>query len=461
MARPQRKSRPPGATGGGPGAPAKGPSWPDGSTPPPLAGHPAPPRISPAAEPASRFSRFAERIRPWILGVIIGFGILIDIIMVGGGLSAGVGQHMVRVGPSLVWKIGLVAAIILVLVLIVIKHRHTRPNLLMGVAVILSFVWLACGLGAGYNLGGVSSSGFLCSSYIFWTLGLYYISQFKQVTWALAWFGVSVVGQGLIVGWTYPSPESWLYPLVALDALAAVVAIVLGTRRRHIKDLIERNRMLAFERDQQTQLAVVAERNRIAGEMHDIVSHSLAVMVTLADGARRALPDDTATAQEAVTQIGLTGRQATADMRRLLAVLRSDSDLAPQPGLADLPRLVADFRETGVPVTLELASSLPADPSLGLAVYRIVQEGLTNVLRHASGASWVRASVTRPAPGQVGVQVVNGPVHLSTAAAVGAGAGQGLLGIRARVEVWEGAMEAGPTPEGGWRLAATLTVADG
>jgi signal transduction histidine kinase len=130
--------------------------------------------------------------------------------------------------------------------------------------------------------------------------------------------------------------------------------------------------------------------------------------------------------------------------------------LEPQPGAADLVPLVNSFQASGLPVKLTLAAAAPEDRALGLAVYRIAQEALTNVLRHAPGAKWVSVSVTEPAPGRREVAVENGPPPPGAPAQEWDGSGQGLVGMRQRAEVFGGTLEAGPTPEGGWRVRATL-----
>jgi signal transduction histidine kinase len=144
-------------------------------------------------------------------------------------------------------------------------------------------------------------------------------------------------------------------------------------------------------------------------------------------------------------------------MRRLLAVWRTDSDLAPQPGVDQLVPLIDSFKRSGLPVRLELAAALPDDQALGLTVYRIVQESLTNVLRHAPGARWVRVKITEVGSDVYQVMIENGP---PSAAGGGVprweGSGQGLVGMAQRVAVFGGRLESGPTAVGGWRVMALL-----
>jgi signal transduction histidine kinase len=244
-----------------------------------------------------------------------------------------------------------------------------------------------------------------------------------------------------------------------------VIAVLLGTtsgdRRRYTAALIERAHQLARERDQQARLAAAAERARIAREMHDIVSHSVTVMVRLAEGAAAALPESerSATAMRGVADVG---RSAMTDMRRMLGVL-GDAETAPgahdrpapQPAVRDVPRLVDGFRTLGTPVTLEVVGGPPDDEALQLAVYRIVQEALTNAVRYAPDARTVTASVTTTLDEVVVVVSDDGR---RTVPAQPVGAGRGLVGIRERVHALDGAVHAGPRDAGGWEVRAAIPI---
>lgn len=241
-------------------------------------------------------------------------------------------------------------------------------------------------------------------------------------------------------------------------AIVALVALAIGTsvrnRRLYVADLVERANALARDRDQQAQLARAGERSRIAREMHDVVAHSLSVMITLADGAGAALERSPDKARTALGELSDTGRAALADMRRVLGVLDSaDAPLEPQPRSPDLSELVDRFRAAGLSVrTQGLQTTLPDDTGLRLAVYRIVQESLTNVLRHAPGTPGVELSMVTDADA-VTIEVLD---HGSTTAAVESlGTGRGLIGMRERVGVYGGDIEAGPWGDG-WRVRAVL-----
>ncbi len=251
--------------------------------------------------------------------------------------------------------------------------------------------------------------------------------------------------------------------IVAL-AITFLVALAIGisvrNRRLHVADLVERANALARDRDQQAQLARAAERARIAREMHDVVAHSLSVMIALADGAGVALERSPDRARAALDELSGTGRAALADMRRVLGVLDTtgpDADatetapLGPQPG-SDLEELVERFRTAGLPVRAVLDRGLPDDANLRLAVYRIVQEALTNTLRHAPGTTVVDVRVARDADG-VEVTVLD---HGATLAVLPSpGSGRGLIGMRERAALYGGTVDAGRSA-GGWRVHARI-----
>jgi signal transduction histidine kinase len=247
-------------------------------------------------------------------------------------------------------------------------------------------------------------------------------------------------------------------------AVSVVAAWALGDLRRarlaELSGLAERARLLEVERDQEMRLAATAERARIAREMHDVVAHSLSVVIAQADGGRYAGRTDPAAATGALEAIAATGRQALTDMRALLGVLRDGpaEEYAPQPDVAALPALVEDVRASGLDVDL-LVEGEPRPMAAGpqLAVYRIVQESLTNVLKHAGPArrAWVRLHWR---PDGLELSVLDD--GRGAGAEPGDGAGQGLRGMAERAELHRGHLEAGPRPGGGWRVHAVLPLRD-
>jgi signal transduction histidine kinase len=221
--------------------------------------------------------------------------------------------------------------------------------------------------------------------------------------------------------------------------------------------MLERAQLLELERDQEMRLAATTERARIAREMHDVVAHSLSVVIAQADGGRYAGRADPEAAVGALEQIAATGRQALADMRALLGVLREDGgqEFAPQPDVAAVPGLVEDVRRSGLDIDL-LVEGEPRDLPTGsqLAAYRIVQESLTNVLKHAGPASraWVRLQWRADA---LEVSVLDDGRGAAAMLAPD-GNGQGLIGMRERAVLHGGRLETGPRHGGGFGVHAVL-----
>jgi signal transduction histidine kinase len=275
---------------------------------------------------------------------------------------------------------------------------------------------------------------------------------------------IAVLEVGIIFAITRWGEGDWLSPFVGLSGLTTAAA-VLGTstrnRRALFASLQERAERLERERDQQGQLATAAERARIAREMHDIVAHNVSVMIALADGASYAIKDDPERAEHAMQTASRTGRQALTEMRRLLGVLREDhghAQLAPQPGLEQLDELLEDVRTAGLPVGYQVSGSpeLPLPAGLQLAVFRIVQEALTNTLKHAGPGASAQLHV-RHHPDQLEVEVLDtatGPPSAATGAP-----GAGLQGMRERAQVYEGELSAGPLPRGGWQVHLVVPLA--
>lgn len=238
--------------------------------------------------------------------------------------------------------------------------------------------------------------------------------------------------------------------------IAALLGITVGDRRRYIGAIVERANQLARERDQQARLATLAERARITREIHDVVAHSLSVMVSLADGAGALAEKDPQRSRNAIGEIGDVGRQSLTEMRQLLGALGDDpqsgddpTPLRPNPGLTELPTLVATLRSAGLPVSVHTLGTAPTSPALQNTIHRIVQEALTNALRYAREPREVLVTLDFSRPDLV-IEVTDdgrpGP------AAVSVGSGRGLIGIRERVRLYAGTVEAGPSDDGGWRV---------
>lgn len=242
--------------------------------------------------------------------------------------------------------------------------------------------------------------------------------------------------------------------VLILVLAAMAIGISVRNRRDHLAELMNRANALAKDRDRQAQLARAAERSRIAREMHDVVAHSLSVMITLADGAAAALDRAPDRSRTALAELSSTGRAALGDMRRVLGALHNDeAPLEPTGQGQDLPGLVERFRAAGLSVRAEgLRLEPPADTGVRLALYRVVQESLTNVLRHAPGTAHVDVELSYyPDRWEVTVVDHGGVVPTSDAG----GSGLGLVGMQERVELLGGKVEAGPW-EHGWGVHVVI-----
>ncbi|MBO0829938.1 MAG: sensor histidine kinase [Streptosporangiales bacterium] len=293
-------------------------------------------------------------------------------------------------------------------------------------------------------------------------VAVYTVAAQSRRTYTWVAFLVMVLGNGLAAyRWSHP-PGPARVPTFVFLTVCTVAAMLLGdsmrSRRAYYAELEARADRLEREREQDARLAVAAERARIAREMHDVVAHNVSVMVVQAEGAAYLLDTDRSRSRAALETVATTGRQALAEMRRMLGVLRSDEPggdgRAPQPGLADLPDLVARVRSAGLPVALTLPDRLPAvGAGRGLAAYRVVQEALTNVLKHAGPAASAEVVVSS---GSAGMRLCVTDDGQGAAADQTDGAGQGLRGMYERVGVYGGTLQAGPRAGGGFAVTAEI-----
>jgi signal transduction histidine kinase len=235
-----------------------------------------------------------------------------------------------------------------------------------------------------------------------------------------------------------------------------LVGRALRTHRLRTRELEALAAELADEREERARLAVAAERARIARELHDVVAHSVSTMVVQAEAGEALLDRHPRRAREAFESIESTGREALAEMRRLLGLLRrEDRELAlvPQPSLAQLDQLLRRVREAGLPVELEVEGKpRPLPPGLDLSAYRIVQEALTNTLKHAGCArAWV---TVRYGEELLELEIADDGHPASN----GASGGHGLAGMRERARLFGGEVEAGKRAEGGYAVRARLLL---
>ena len=235
----------------------------------------------------------------------------------------------------------------------------------------------------------------------------------------------------------------------------------IGARRAYQREMEQRLLLLETERDQQAKIAVGEERSRIARELHDVVAHAVSVMIVHADGAAYTIRSQPEMAENAVRTIAETGRLALTEMRRLLGVLRSEdaeTQWAPQPDARGVVELAENTRAAGVPVRLEITGDVDDLPvGVGLSVYRIVQEALTNTIKHAGAGTTAMVRLART-PEELRLEVTDdgfGTPH----DVVRISGGNGLIGMRERAAVLGGEFEAGPNPGGGWRVRAIFPLA--
>jgi signal transduction histidine kinase len=263
-------------------------------------------------------------------------------------------------------------------------------------------------------------------------------------------------------------PLQFVLLTIPFYGLAPVSAWVLGDsmarRRVYLAALEERAVRAEAERDARARAAAADERARIARELHDVIAHNLSIMVAQADGGRYVFDAAPEKSRQALAEIGATGRQALSEMSHLLGVLRAEEvapEFAPSPGIAEVPQLVAQAREAGMRVAYTVeGAAVPVTGGLSVAVYRIVQESLTNVRKHAGpgAAAEVRLRyaadelLVSVADDGDGIDAGRGPVPGT------AGAGHGLAGMRERAAMYGGTARTGPRPDGGFEVSVRLPL---
>lgn len=255
-------------------------------------------------------------------------------------------------------------------------------------------------------------------------------------------------------------PDSSTDDLISVPAMFAIgwlVGWALRERTERTEAAEERAARAEREREALARLSVAEERARIARELHDVVAHAVSVIVLQVGAVRHRMPEAAAADREALRNVEEAGRTALAEMRRLLSAMREEGDtaeLVPHPGLGDLDRLVRDVGAAGLEVHLRtVGQPRPLPGGLDLSAYRIVQEGLTNSLKH-SGAAEAEVTVDY-APDELRLEVRD---HGAGDRAAGDGRGHGLVGIRERVKLFGGDMSVGPAPGGGFLVRARLPL---
>ncbi|WP_433688268.1 sensor histidine kinase [Micromonospora carbonacea] len=366
--------------------------------------------------------RTFHRRRPWVMDTLVAVAIVLFSIssLVEAPLRATIATLTLL--PPLYWR-----------------RRQPFRAFLVTAATVLAQGWLGVEVGAGVvllvMLFGVASRG-----------------SWRALAWASGVTVTLLVAEIYVFEEVLENRAITLFLVLGTSMAAVASGVAVRTRRAYLIALEDRAARLEVEQDQRARLAVADERARVAREMHDIVGHHVSVIVGLADGgATLARSRDEQTA-EPLRLIGETGRQALAELRRVLGVLRgedADPQLSPQPGIEDLDRLLPSVRAAGLPVTYSTTGELDKlGRGVQLAVYRIVQEALTNTLKHAGrGAAADVTLVT--SDGEVRVRVRDNGHGKPSAPS------HGMLGMRERATMYGGVMTAGPA-ESGWLIDVVL-----
>jgi len=342
--------------------------------------------------------------------------------------------------------------------------RPRRPGVSFAVALALLLLTFAIGSGAEAVLAlpALYRAGAAHSARRAWTG--FAVASVAGVIAALILTVRVRIGPPLLGLAPRSGTETWVSEWLSTAAVFLGIALIItllglnvGHRRRLIAALVDRADQMQRERDQQASIAGALERERIAREMHDVIAHSLSVMIALADGAHATAQQRPEESRQVIGRVAETGRRTLGEVRRLLTTVgESDGPAAPQPpalGIDQLPELVDEFRAAGLPVRLQQRGALEPGATLGLTVYRIVQESLTNVLRHAHEVRDVLVRVL------VGTDEVTVLVEDTSAPARPAtDPGRGLVGIQERAAFYDGRVSAGPRPGGGWRVAVRLPL---
>ncbi len=330
-----------------------------------------------------------------------------------------------------------------------LSWRRTRPVEVLGVLVATSLI-PTLGLGKEPDF---------YASFVPSMLAIYSVAAYRPIRYVylVAAFCVCVVGGFAIRGPAYRTPAQLVFNVLGI-VLAVVVGRLMQRSRTRADTASARASLLEREQDLQAREAVVAERERIARELHDVIAHDVSLMVIQAGAAQRVTSDLPAEASEALSLIQDSGRRAVDELYLLLGMLRDDGQtLAPQRGLSAVEELVDEVRRSGVPIELRITGERrELGSALEVSAYRVVQEALTNVLKHARGSTTLVELAYDPA--QLTVRVSDDG-NGSTASSAGASGGHGLVGMRERVRMFGGSFEAGRRPNGGWSITAVLPVA--
>lgn len=374
---------------------------------------------------------------------------------------------------------------------VLLCFRHTWPLTVLAAVAFLETLMLLHYPWHGIQIYGVAFATYCVGRHrgLAWGLAAGVVAclpAYGTFFWAERWteaYGESILFEAIYGPDFPPGTQEMLFWLgvigTAMAALAGGIGAAVGRGRRHEQEILEWAR-------RSHELAQVGERNRIAREMHDVVAHSLSVMISLADGARVVLRRDPERAGEVLEELSGTGRTALADMRRVIGVLRKGDDVveARRPMRETLEELYEGFRQAGLPLTVVTTGPpLPEDTAFGLTVHRIIQEALTNVLRygrritevevrveHTTGISQEEAqrlgeqglsaqdqeALGMSTAGQVVITVTDDGLPSSEGRTSSMGSGQGIRGMGERAAFYNGSVYAGPGRHRGWMVRAVL-----
>jgi signal transduction histidine kinase len=413
-------------------------------------------------KPPGFIRTFLQR-NPWLVDAVVMAtyfypAISISFLVFGGGMSGSTDLSS--------FARGTVAVVSTLLVTAALLFRRFIPKTLALISCSSLFITL---------LFGIESMDLLAVMFALYTLAVY---RSVRSAWIWALVGTVALAAGSVLS-NPLNPASYVTSVMVgapLLGVAAMLGITFGNRQRYVNALVERAAQLARERDQQAQLATASERARIAREMHDIVAHSLTVMIALADGASAIAAANPERAKHAMDNVGEIGRHSLADMRRVLGVLNNASNdqdgshpaetgstaasqapMAPQPGFHDLKPLMESYRAAGLPLSYTFAGEAPEDQVVQLTIFRVAQEALTNALRYAKEPSRVDVLIDFRQRSVAIVRVIDdGQLPASGSPTGSVGSGRGLLGMRERVAVHNGTVEAGAITPRGWQVVATI-----
>ncbi|MGB3633880.1 MAG: sensor histidine kinase [Rubrobacteraceae bacterium] len=342
-------------------------------------------------------------------------------------------------GIGIVVAVGLCAPYVL---------RRRYPLIVFGIILLTAWLQLALGLG-------------VYAADIMLAFALYNVAA--RFRWP-----ISVPAAAAVVLWVLLAVVPRMDGGLSQPFVVVVVAWTWGTmvriRRDYVDGLKERARQLEREKESQARVVAAEERARIAREIHDIVSHSLSAVVVMAEGASLKVRSEPERAEKAMVTVRDTGRNALAEMRRMLDVLRDGEtgSHAPQPGIAQLGPLIEESRASGLPVEMTVQGE-PVEVTAGvdLVVYRVVQEALTNARKHA-GSSLRKVEVQLRYEGDsLEVQITDDGTGLGAIPNSEPDGGHGLVGMQERVAAYGGKLRTGPRPGGGFEVVATLPIGGG